>query len=103
MHGNLWNKRLTTLMAATLALFLVGLFAISVQAASDKYRLVWTGDPATTMTIGWCQVSGTPTGVKYGTDPALTTLYHSNRHYHPKPMTTPFIRKVRPWSATSSN
>ncbi|WP_419660788.1 hypothetical protein Dvar_11950 [Desulfosarcina variabilis str. Montpellier] len=74
MHGNLWNKRLTTLMAATLALFLVGLFAISVQAASDKYRLVWTGDPATTMTIGWCQVSGPPTGVKYGTDPALTTF-----------------------------
>ena len=83
MHGNLWNKRLTTLMAATLALFLVGLFAISVQAASDKYRLVWTGDPATTidhrLVSGQRAANRRQVWHRSGPD----HLYHSNRHYHP--------------------
>ncbi|MCG8550898.1 MAG: choice-of-anchor J domain-containing protein, partial [Desulfobacterales bacterium] len=56
---------------------LLGLAVLGITqgsfAASDKYRLSWTSDPATTMTIGWCQTSGDAFGVKYGTDPELTT------------------------------
>jgi hypothetical protein len=48
------------------------------QAVSEKYRLVWTDDPTSTMTIGWCQASGTPTGVEYGTDPTLTVSSTNN-------------------------
>lgn len=53
-----------------MAVFL--LTAAMAEAAGDKYRLVWTGDPATTMTIGWCQTSGNAIGVEYGTDSTLT-------------------------------
>lgn len=35
------------------------------QAATDLYRLVWTDDPATTVTIGWRQLSGTFVKVRY--------------------------------------
>ena len=47
------------------------LTATAVQAESDKYRLSWTDDPATTATLGWCQVSGDAVGIKYGKDPSL--------------------------------
>lgn len=46
----------------------------SAHAETDKYRLAWTDDPATTMTIGWCQASGAPVEVRYGTDPSLATF-----------------------------
>jgi PKD repeat protein len=49
----------------------LGFGALTAQAASDKYRLVWTDDPSSAITIGWCQVTGTPVGVEYGLDPAL--------------------------------
>ncbi len=42
-------------------------------AATDKYRLVWTDDPATTMTIGWRQMSGTALEVKYRIKGSLST------------------------------
>ena len=35
-------------------------------AASDKYRLVWTDDPTTTLTIAWDQLDGTTADVYYG-------------------------------------
>jgi len=35
--------------------------------ATDKYRLIINGDPATTMTIGWNQISGHSVAVLYGT------------------------------------
>ena len=57
---------------------LLGLAVLGVTqsafAGSDKYRLSWTSDPATSMTIGWCQTSGDAYGVKFGTDPALDTF-----------------------------
>lgn len=34
-------------------------------AKTDKYRLMWRSDPATTMVIGWNQVSGTQPVVRY--------------------------------------
>ena len=33
-------------------------FANELFAKTDKYRCMWTNDPATTMTIGWNQISG---------------------------------------------
>lgn len=39
--------------------------ATNTLAVSDLYRLAWTDDPATTMTIGWRQASGTPVSVEY--------------------------------------
>ncbi len=36
--------------------------------ATDKYRLIITGDPSTTMTIGWNQISGHSVAVLYGTE-----------------------------------
>ena len=41
--------------------------APSSNAASDKYRLVWTDDPTSTMTIGWDQLAETSPVVYYGT------------------------------------
>ena len=38
----------------------------SAWGESDKYRLVWTDDPAATMVIGWCQKSGSDSHVMYG-------------------------------------
>jgi hypothetical protein len=35
-------------------------------AASDKYRLVWTDDPSTTITIAWDQLDGSTAEVFYG-------------------------------------
>jgi hypothetical protein len=39
----------------------------SINAATDKYRLSWREDPATTMVVGWNQVSGTNPIVQYST------------------------------------
>ena len=36
------------------------------EAKTDKYRLSWRDDPATTMVIGWNQVSGHAATVHYG-------------------------------------
>ncbi|MGB1207154.1 MAG: Ig-like domain-containing protein [Chitinophagales bacterium] len=38
------------------------------QAITNKYRLMWRDNPATTMTIGWNQVSGNEATVYYGTN-----------------------------------
>ena len=38
----------------------------SVYAKSDKFRCIWRDNPATTMTIGWNQVSGSSPVVHYG-------------------------------------
>ena len=51
------------IIASTLFL----LFAMICHANNDKYRLILSSDPATTMTIGWNQISGTAPTVHYGT------------------------------------
>ena len=38
-----------------------------IFAKNDKYRAIWNDDPATTMTIGWNQISGTKSTVYYDT------------------------------------
>jgi hypothetical protein len=47
--------------------FLTCLFVISVFSNNDRYRLVINDDPATTITIGWDQTSGSDPRVYYGT------------------------------------
>jgi len=56
-----------TLPAIGRALLLAAgmLAAATADAATDLYRLVWTSDPATTMTVGWRQLSGSFTEVRY--------------------------------------
>lgn len=52
---------------AARALLAIGalLASASALAVTDLHRLVWTADPATTMTIGWRQGSDTFTEVRY--------------------------------------
>ncbi len=42
------------------------IFTVS-KAATDRYRLMFNNDPATEITVGWEQVSGTDASVYYGT------------------------------------
>ena len=62
------TRRLRLLSAAFLIAWL-GTATTAVQAATEKYRLTWNDDPATTMSIGWNQLSGSNPEVCYGTDP----------------------------------
>ena len=64
--------KLRSAIGLLLGLAVLGIVQITF-VASDKYRLSWISDPATTMTIGWSRTSGDAFGVKYGTDPELTT------------------------------
>jgi len=38
-----------------------------MTAKTDKYRCIWNADPATMMTVGWNQVSGTNPVIYYDT------------------------------------
>ena len=63
-----------TLFNHQLSLVYITLFCVAAiagrnaQAATDKYRLSWTDDPATTMTIGFRPVSGNDYHVQAGRD-----------------------------------
>lgn len=46
---------------------LMGLSLSAIMANTDKYRLVLRGNPSTTMTIAWNQISGSNPVVYYGT------------------------------------
>ena len=50
------------LLSSVILLFLV----FPISANTDKYRCMWLDDPATTMTIGWNQISGESPTVYYG-------------------------------------
>lgn len=53
------------------------LISSQVNAYTDLYRLVWTDDPSSTMTIGWRQGSGSFTEVKYRVKGSLA-IWQSN-------------------------
>ncbi|MDZ8118170.1 choice-of-anchor J domain-containing protein [Pontiella agarivorans] len=79
----------TTTGALLLALGLAG--PGLVNAATERYRLVWTDDPATTATIGWEQSSGPPVGVRYSTDAGLAGAATNTSvvsHYYDNTLTT---------------
>jgi PKD repeat protein len=60
----------------TLLMVCVSVFAFS---ATQRYRLMFNDDPATTITIGWEQVSGSNPTVYYGTsDGGLNSANYSN-------------------------
>ncbi len=46
-------------------IFILFMSAALLEGANDKYRLIITDDPATTMTIGWNQISGHSVAVFY--------------------------------------
>ena len=48
--------------------FLLVVAAEQGRAATDKYRLSWRADPATTMVVGWNQISGADAAVHFGPD-----------------------------------
>ncbi len=48
-------------------LLLLSIVSISIYASNDKYRLTLRDDPATTIVIGWNQISGSNPRVYYGT------------------------------------
>ena len=55
------------MLQRNLFLLLTLLAAAGLSAATDKYRLVLTDDPATTITVGWNQASGQDAILHYGT------------------------------------
>ncbi len=56
-------RNATTLLFSIISLFLFT--ATSIFANTDKYRVIWVNDPATTATIGWNQISGNNAAVHY--------------------------------------
>ncbi len=54
-------KYFSRLLFILLSLF----FAENIFAKTDKYRCIWNADPATMMTVGWNQISGTNPVIYY--------------------------------------
>ncbi len=61
-----------------LLLMFVLIFSMNINATTDKYRLSLRGNPATSIVIGWNQVSGSNARVYYG-----TTDYGTNYNSYP--------------------
>ncbi|XAL98421.1 metallophosphoesterase family protein [Phycisphaeraceae bacterium D3-23] len=55
-------------LARLLLLLAMLLPALVAQAVTDRYRLSWRDDPATTMVIGWDQVDGWNSTLHWGTE-----------------------------------
>ncbi len=80
--------------------FLLGLFALSAQlwSATDKYRIMWREDPATSMVIGWNQRSGHSPRLYYDTEDhgqnyeAYATVTIPSRVAEAKGMKNNFVR-----------
>ncbi|MCG8313900.1 MAG: endonuclease/exonuclease/phosphatase family protein [Pseudomonadales bacterium] len=70
------TTKLKKALAAGLALG-ASAVASNALAEADLYRLAWTDDPATTMTIGWRQASGSPLSVEYRVAGTSTWNTHS--------------------------
>ncbi|MDA3939600.1 MAG: choice-of-anchor J domain-containing protein [Spirochaetia bacterium] len=58
---SIFRKRISILL-----LTLFTLTTMHIFGETDQYRLVWTDDPATTMTIGWTQSGGSDSHVEGG-------------------------------------
>ena len=71
------TTKLKKALAAGLALG-ASAVASNALAEADLYRLAWTDDPATTMTIGWRQATGSPLSVEYRVVGATTWNTHSS-------------------------
>ena len=67
-------------------LFILLLSAVSALATTDKYRAIWNDSPATSITIGWCQVDGNGGSVRYrvlGSEDQMKTheVDHETTHH----------------------
>lgn len=73
-------------------------FVLETEAKTDKYRCMWRNDPATTITIGWNQVSGDAPTLYYdiynhGTNSSSYSWSHTpDRKVHAKGMHNHFAR-----------
>ncbi len=61
---NMKNKLTFNLLISTAILFVT---TTPSNAASSRYRLSWRDDPATTMVVGWDQISGKNPTLQYST------------------------------------
>ena len=65
-----------------LVLALMCVLSLNTIANTNKYRIMWRANPATTMVVGWNQVSGSGATVYYG-----TTDYGTNWSSYPSSKT----------------
>lgn len=70
------------------------LSVLTLNAGTEKYRLVWNGDPATTMTIAWNQVKGETAAVYYGQkkDKSDWVMHKVDREIAYRGMQNKFVR-----------
>jgi hypothetical protein len=88
------------MFAAFLLTFLIAalLNPATAHAETARYRIVWTGDPSTTATIGWDQINGEDPVLYYGTENAkgdIKKFKHSakpTRQVEYRGMTNTFAR-----------
>lgn len=59
-------KRISFIYLSILLIMFFSLSIVNVFGETSEYRLVWTDDPATTITIGWTQVGGSDPHVESG-------------------------------------
>ncbi len=52
-------------MKLRITLFSSILLATLAEAKTEKYRLIWNGSPESSITVGWCQISGSDAKVFY--------------------------------------
>ncbi|MCK5456836.1 MAG: fibronectin type III domain-containing protein, partial [Melioribacteraceae bacterium] len=82
-----YSKIYISLFLFTTILFYSCQQPVNEPAASDKYRLAWNDDPATTMTVIWDQLKGNDPKVYYGKE-------DFGRDYTEYPLTQEPTRKL---------
>ncbi|BBM87798.1 endonuclease/exonuclease/phosphatase family protein [Candidatus Uabimicrobium amorphum] len=79
------------------------LSVLTLNAETEKYRLIWNGDPATTMTIAWNQAKGETAAVYYGQkkDKSDWVMHKVDREIAYRGMQNKFVRlkKLQPNTA----
>ena len=87
----------SSIFRLVILLILTG-FANETFAKTDKYRCMWRNDPATTMTIGWNQISGNSPTLYYdiyehgSNTPAYAWSQNPDRAVKAKGMDNRFVR-----------
>ncbi|WP_442265822.1 fibronectin type III domain-containing protein [Tenacibaculum sp. ZS6-P6] len=77
-------------MKKILSLVILLLVGFNLNASNDKYRLTLRGNPATSIVIGWNQISGSNPQVYFGTTDYGTN--YSNYPYSASPSRTSFYK-----------
>ena len=59
--------RINKIKYFSLAFFLLSIFSVQLQGEATRFRCMWRTSPATSMVVGWDQVSGSHAVLFYGT------------------------------------